>query len=308
MEQVYDAGVHEGGEAEPLSLPWTESLSGMDKAMALVMSLPPDDLARVLPYLPADLIALVMNEMQGAAPPAEDVWETIATEAHEALLVERGEAAMAMMQGASDLTLEGELVHDQYDTVEATSFLATLAPATLLTLLHDEHVPATAVVLASLEAPQRRAVLGLMKPDRRQALSLYLARMAAPHPRLIRRVEERLQHKWIAWQDASRAAGQPVGENGAVRFAFDELITLDGSALHRVLRGIPWREFTLALSGAAEHVRTHVLAHLSEQTASALRADLQAPASRPQQRVGVAQRKIVALVLHLVESGEIALG
>ena len=91
-------------------------------------------------------------------------------------------------------------------------------------------------------------------------------------------------------------------------FAFEDLITLDGKSMQRILRDVDSKELALALKAASEELRQHIMKNMSERAAQALQEEMEFLGPVRVKDVEAAQQRIIAAVRTLEEAGEIVLG
>ena len=91
-------------------------------------------------------------------------------------------------------------------------------------------------------------------------------------------------------------------------FTFDDIITLEGRDVQKVLRDVPNDVLELALKGSAEDIREFIFKNLSTRAADNIREDLEYMGPVRLSSVEEAQQKVVAVIRRLDDAGEIYIG
>jgi flagellar motor switch protein FliG len=90
-------------------------------------------------------------------------------------------------------------------------------------------------------------------------------------------------------------------------FVFEDIATLDGRALQRLLRDVDSKELALALKAASEELKRKIMGAMSQRAVQALQDEMEMMGPTRMRDVEAAQTSIVAMVRQLEESGEIVL-
>ena len=90
-------------------------------------------------------------------------------------------------------------------------------------------------------------------------------------------------------------------------FIFEDIVTLDDSAIQRVLRDIDTKDLALALKGVDTDVSDRIYRNVSKRGAEMLKEEIEYMGPVRLRDVEEAQQRIVAVIRQLDEAGEIAL-
>ena len=90
-------------------------------------------------------------------------------------------------------------------------------------------------------------------------------------------------------------------------FVFEDILTLDGRSIQRVLREVDNNELAVALKSAGEEVQNVIFENLSKRLASMIKEDMDFMGPVRLKDVEEAQQKIVSIIRKLEDSGEIVI-
>lgn len=168
--------------------------------------------------------------------------------------------------------------------------------------LQDESPETVAGVLSRLDSAHASRVLSSLPPS--------LSGLVVIHLRRLRRTEK------DGADPASRGvlgaalretpAEAPSFADAASGFVFDDLVRLDAQAIQTLARLAEKDTLSIALKGAAKHVREHFLAGMAERSARVLCEELEAVGTVRPGAVAAAQSAIVALAKRRAASGAIS--
>ena len=217
-------------------------------------------------------------------------------------------------------------------------FLQQVEPRDLVNFIQNEHPQVIALLLAYLpidtaslvlqELPEevqaevsvRLAMLERTTPevlhDIEAAIRARVGSVFAPRPQemngaggldavveLLRKVD--LQTEKTILEGLEKTAPETAAEIKKRMFVFDNITLLDDRSVQRVLREIDGKDLSLALKGASEEVRAHILRNMSERAAKMLDDDMGALGPVRLRHVEEAQGRIVATIRRLEEAEEI---
>jgi flagellar motor switch protein FliG len=88
-------------------------------------------------------------------------------------------------------------------------------------------------------------------------------------------------------------------------FVFEDVITLDNTAIQRILREVDMKDMALALKGSSEEVASIIYSNMSKRASQTLKEDIEFLGPVRLVDVEKAQQNIVAIVRRLDDAGEI---
>ncbi len=322
-----------------------DPLSGAQKAAVLCMSLGTEVASKVMQLLTADQVETVSKEI--AAMPMADtktVEEVLLEYRQVARAVQslseggfmRAQEILENSFGAQKAKTILERIREQL-TDTGLKKLKKAAPEVLLTVLRGEHPQTLALILAHLDVKQAAAVIEVMDTELASDVLYRVARMEKVAPDMLAVVEQGLSSKTdLTLSQEMTLSGGPAAvakvltlASGSVEkavietitqrnhelaqqitnlmFAFEDLKSLDGKSMQRILRDVDSKELALALKAASEELRAHILKNMSERAAAALTEEMEYLGPVRVKDVEAAQSRIIAAVRTLEEAGEIVL-
>jgi len=210
-------------------------------------------------------------------------------------------------------------------------------PRQLLNFIRDEHPQTIALILSYLDPEQSSVIIQSLPPDMQGEIARRIAIMERTSPEVTQEVEKVLERKLssLVQQDQTVVGGvkalvnilNMVGRSSEktimedlenddpalaeeVRkrmFVFDDIVKLDDLSIQRVLREVNTKELALAMRGTGEAVRMRIYKNQSKRAADMLRDEIEFMGPVRLKDVEEAQLKIVKIIRHLDEIGEIVL-
>lgn len=323
-----------------------EALTGAQKAAVLCMSLGTDVASKVMQLLQPDQVELVSREI--AAMPMADTrtvegvlleYRQVARAAQS--LSEGGlTRATEILEQSFGPQKAKQILEKIKEQLTDTGLrkLKKAAPEVLLSVLRGEHPQTLALILAHLDSKQASTVIEVMDTELASDVLFRVARMEKVAPEMLAVVEQGLASKTdLTLSSEMTASGGPAAvakvltlASGSVEkaiielitqrshdlaqqisnlmFAFEDLTTLDGKAMQRILRDVDSKELALALKAASAELKQHILKNMSERAGSALEEEIEFLGPVRVKDVEAAQSRIIAAVRTLEEAGEIVLG
>ncbi|MBK7349409.1 MAG: flagellar motor switch protein FliG [Gemmatimonadetes bacterium] len=323
-----------------------EPLSGAQKAAVLCMSLGTEVASKVMQLLAPEQVEVVSREI--AAMPLADTrtvegvlmeYRQVARAVQSLSEGGLGRAQEILEQSFGPAKARSilERIKEQL-TDSGLKKLKKAAPEVLLSVLRGEHPQTLALILAHLETKQAATVIEVMDTDLASDVLYRVARMEKVAPDMVAVVEQGLSSKTdLTLSQEMTLSGGPAAvakvltlASGSVEkaiiesitqrnhdlaqqitnlmFAFEDLITLDGKSMQRILRDVDSKELALALKAASEELRQHIMKNMSERAAQALQEEMEFLGPVRVKDVEAAQQRIIAAVRTLEEAGEIVLG
>lgn len=210
-------------------------------------------------------------------------------------------------------------------------------PLLLARFIRSEHPQTIALVLSHLKPGQSAALLESMEPEIRAEVTARLARLDQIPPAVMAKISTVITKKLESLGELKRESSgglRAVAEifnqmNGdlstttlekleqadpqlveAIRqkmFVFEDLLSIDANGVKELLARADRRQLTLALKGASEEVRKHLLSGMSQRGGAMLLEDMEALGPVKIRDVEGAQQQIIAVVRLLESEGIISL-
>ena len=324
----------------------SESLTGVQRAAVLLLSLGEEDAAEVLKHMDAkevqklglamatvgavsrEQVGKVMDDFQGAL------------DRQTSLGVGADDYIRAVLVQALGADKAGSLI-DRILLGRNTTGLDTLKwmdPRAIADLVRNEHPQIIAIVLSHLDPDQAADTLKLMPERTRADVLLRIATLDGIPPNALNELNEIMERQFAGNQNlkSSAVGGVKVAANilnymdtgqdqnllVAIRkvdaqlgqriqdlmFVFDDLIDLEDRELQTVLREVSGERLGAALRGADPKVREKITRNMSQRAAEILLEDMEARGPVRLSDVETAQKEILAVVRRLADEGAVTLG
>lgn len=324
----------------------SESLTGVQRAAVLLLSLGEADAAEVLKHMDAkevqklglamatvgavsrEQVGKVMDDFQGAL------------DRQTSLGVGADDYIRAVLVQALGADKAGSLI-DRILLGRNTTGLDTLKwmdPRAIADLVRNEHPQIIAIVLSHLDPDQAADTLKLMPERTRADVLLRIATLDGIPPNALNELNEIMERQFAGNQNlkSSAVGGVKVAANilnymdtgqdqnllVAIRkvdaqlgqriqdlmFVFDDLIDLEDRELQTVLREVSGERLGVALRGADPKVREKITRNMSQRAAEILIEDMEARGPVRLSDVETAQKEILAVVRRLADEGAVTLG
>lgn len=312
------------------------------KSAILLMSLPTKEAGEILSRLPAKQIEAISLcianlEMVGGDEQEEVIADFFASKA-SALDASSGgfDRAKELIRQALGKDA-GEMIGQLQQSIESTpfSFVKKLDPQTLINFIHEEHAQTIALLLSHLpanygaeiiaglpiekqiEVIRRVSVIGQTNSDAVAELEAGLeARLSAMvnHQQSnvggvatvagILNVSERSIERSIM-DSLGVEDPQLTDEIRRLMFVFEDIAKLTDRDIQALLKNVDAGQWAMALKGSSEALQEKVLRNMSTRAAENLREEMSFLGSVRVSEVEIVQQKIVDIVRHLEEMGEL---
>lgn len=321
-----------------------QTLSGIEKAAVLMITLGPDLSSKILKKLPESMIEKITFEIANITQVEPVIKDEILTE-----FIETQRASQYIKEGGLDYArdiltkalgskkAEEILANSERLAVKRKPF--TLArktdPLQLLKTIVNEHPQTIALILCFLQADKSAQIISGLPDDIKSDVAYRIATMNKTSPKVIKQVEQILDKKLSNVLDgnfesyggiktlveilnsANRGTEKSILESLEQEdadlaeeikdsmFVFEDVINLDSIYVQRVLRDVDNSDLALALKGASKDVADHIYANISKRAVETLREDIEFMGPVRITAVEEAQHKIVGIIRRLDEAGEI---
>lgn len=320
------------------------TLTGVEKAAILLISLGPELSSKVLKMLPDAMIEKVTFEIANITQVESRVRNEIMTE-----FIETQKASNYIREGGLDYAKEiltkalgpkkAEEIISNSERLAQKRKPFTLArktdPLQLLKTIMNEHPQTIALILCFLQSDKAAQVLSGLPDDLKADVAYRVATMNRTSPRVIKQIEQTLDKKLSnvlegnfesyggirtlveilnsvnrgteksIMEALSREDEELAEEIKDNMFVFEDIINLDNTYIQRILREVDKSDLALALKGASKEVSDVIFGNISKRAAETLKEDIEFLGPVRLTAVEEAQHKIVAIIRKLDEAGEI---
>ncbi|MBT2649617.1 flagellar motor switch protein FliG [Bacillus sp. ISL-34] len=320
-------------------------LTGKQKAAILLISLGPDVSASVYKHLSEEEIERLTLEISGVRKVDSQDKEEILDEFHNIALAQDYISQGGI--GYAKQVLEKALGTDQATAiinrltsslqVRPFDFARKADPGQILNFIQNEHPQTIALILSYLDPTQAGQILSELPQEVQADIARRIALMDSTSPEIINEVEQILERKLSATvtQDYTQTGGvEAVVDvlNGVDRstertildaleiqdpelaeeikkrmFVFEDIVTLDGRAIQRVVRESDNEDLKLSLKVASDEVKEIVFRNMSKRMVETFQEEMEYMGPVRLRDVEEAQSRIVAVIRHLEETGDIVI-
>ena len=322
------------------------SLAGPERAAVLLLSLGEDAAAQILKHMgpkQVQVLGEAMAEIQKVSQSQIDgVVEEFLGEVGQVsgLGVDSHAYVRKVMMDAlgddkASALLDRIMVGGQgSDGLESLKWMDSKAIADLI---GNEHPQVIAIVLSYLESDQAAKVLALLAPEARAGLLLRMSSLETIQPAALQELSAMLEQQMQGSSVQGASFGgvkvvadilnfvdstiegeimEVINEKDAelgqqiqdLMFVFDNLGSLDDTAIQALLREVSSESLILALKGASESMREKFFSNMSKRAGEMMRDDLESKGPVKVSEVEVAQKEIVATARRMADEGTIVLG
>ena len=221
--------------------------------------------------------------------------------------------------------------------VRPFDFIRRTDPAHLLNFIQQEHPQTIALILAYLEPNKASIILQNLPHEVQSDVARRIATMDRTSPEVLREVERVLEKKLstLSSEDYSAAGGvesiveilnlvDRASEKQIIEalededpelaeeikkrmFVFEDIVMLDDRSIQKVMREVDSQELAMALKSVDTEVQDKIFRNMSKRAAGMLKEDMEYMGPVRLKDVEEAQQKIVSIIRHLEDTGEIVI-
>jgi len=220
--------------------------------------------------------------------------------------------------------------------VRPFDFIRRTDPAHFLNFIQSEHPQTIALVLSYLEPSKASVILQNLPRSIRTEVARRIAIMGRTSPEVLCDVERVLEQKLSAisgddcfaggvesiveilhlvdWASEKQIIETLENEDPELAeeikrrmFVFEDIVMLSDRSIQRVLREVDSRELAMALISADPKVQEKIFKNISKPAGTMLKEDMLYIGSARVKAIEESRQKIISILRHLVDSGEIEL-
>jgi flagellar motor switch protein FliG len=322
----------------------SRTMSGPQKAAALMLALGDDQCARLFGMMHEDEIREISGAMAQLGPVRSDVIERLCIEFAENMggagnLVGSYENTERLLMKTLPRDRVAQIMEEIRGPAGRTMWdkLGNVNEAVLANYLKNEYPQTVAVVLSKIRADHAARVLAMLPDSFAMEVVMRMLRMESVQKDVLDGVERTLRSEFMsnlarstrrdahemmadifnnldrqaetrfiaALEERNREAAEKIK---SLMFTFDDLQRLTGPAIQSLLRVVEKDKLPLALKGASEKLRDMFFSNLSDRAGKMLRDDIEALGPVKLRDVDEAQASIVVLAKELAAQGTIEIG
>jgi len=322
------------------------TLSGVQRAAVLLMSMGSENAAEVLKHLnPKEVQALggamaTLDNVNKAT--METVMDQFVTEVNNQTSVGIGSEdyirdmmVNALGEDKATSMIDRILLGSGNKGLESLKWMDARQVAEVIRLEHPQII---AIVLSYLDPDQSSEVLKMLPERARPDILMRVASLEGIPPSALQELDKIMEKQFSGTQNVSQnsmggfktaanilnfmdssiesAIMESIGEHdqemqdsiSELMFVFENLNEVDDRGIQALLREISTDTLTLALKGADEGLKDKILKNMSKRASEMLREDMEARGPVRLSEVEAAQKEILSTARRLADDGEINLG
>ncbi|MCR4743786.1 MAG: flagellar motor switch protein FliG, partial [Lachnospiraceae bacterium] len=264
-----------------------DSLSGLQKAAVLLISLGPEKSSKIFKHLKEDEIEELTLEIANTRSITPQIKEDVINEFYQVCLAQQyiAEGGIGYAKELLEQALGSDKAVDVISRLTASlqvkpfEFVKKTDASQLLNFIQDEHPQTIALILSYLSANQASQIIGALPPDKQADVARRIAKMDRTSPDIVKEVEKALETKLssLVNQDYTIVGGvdaiveilntvdrttekhimetlevdepELADEIRKKMFVFEDILLLDDRAIQRVLRDVDNNDLAMALKG-----------------------------------------------------------
>ncbi|TWT54009.1 Flagellar motor switch protein FliG [Rubripirellula amarantea] len=317
--------------------------AGLRKAAILLMSLPTKTAAKILGQLPpryieAISIMIAQTESVGGDEQEIVIAEFLTSKASSIY------ASPGGLERAKELIKEAlgrdasELIGNLQQTIEAMpfGFVKKVDAQTLLQFIGEEHPQTIALLLSHVPSHYASDVMGGLDPEKQLEVIRRIATIGRTSPEAVAELEYGLEMRLSSMvnQQQSNSGGiESVAEilnvcersiernimdalgrddpelSDEIRrlmFVFEDISKLGDRDIQALLKNVETAQWAMALKGASSKLQEKIMRNMSSRAAENLKEEIGYLGSVRVTEVEAVQQKVVDIVRHLEDCGEIS--
>ena len=208
----------------------------------------------------------------------------------------------------------------------------------LLAIIQNEHPQTIALVLSYVNSEQASAVLQELPREKRVEVVERIAKMESASPETVKAIESTLERKFAAvvsmdltevgginyvadvlnkvdrgtekyiFDELSARDPALVEEIKKKMFVFEDILSLDSMSIQRFIRDVETKDLAIAIKGSNSEVAATLYANMPQRMQESIQQEIEYLHNVRMRDVDEAQQRIVGIIRHLEEEGELVIG
>jgi flagellar motor switch protein FliG len=320
-----------------------KEFTGRQKAAIFLVTIGSEISAEIFKYLREDEIETLTFEIARLETIEPDQKDAILQEFHELMMANQFistggiDYARELLEKSLGSQKAIDIINRLTSSLQVRpfDFIRRTDPAHLLNFIQQEHPQTIALILAYLEPNKASVILQNLPHEVQSDVARRIATMDRTSPEVLREVERVLEKKLstLSSEDYTTAGGvesiveilnlvDRASEKQIIEalededpelaeeikkrmFVFEDIVMLDDRAIQKVMREVDSQELAKALKSVDTEVQDKIFRNMSKRAAGMLKEDMEYMGPVRLKDVEEAQQKIVSIIRHLEDTGEI---
>lgn len=307
---------------------------GAENASEVYKRLSEDDVEKLtfevssMPYIEIDKVDAVLNEF----------YELCLT---QKVITEGGlDYARSVLEKAYGPEMAQKLMERVSKSMQSKSFefIRKSDYKNLLAIIQNEHPQTIALVLSYVNSEQASKVLQELPKEKRAEVVERIAKMESASPDTVKAIEATLERKFAAvvsmditevgginyvadilnkvdrgtekfiFDELSAKDPALVDEIKKKMFVFEDILSLDSMSIQRFIRDVEAKDLAVAIKGSNAEVAATLYANMPQRMQESIQQEIEYLHNVRMRDVDEAQQRIVGIIRHLEEEGELVIG
>ncbi len=327
-------------------MPDIEELTPVQKAAIVVTAIGSENAAQVYKRLSEDEVEKLTLEIASLPYLESTVVDSILNEFYELCLTQKVitdggiDYARAVLEKAYGPEMAARLMARVSKSMQtkAFEFVRKSDYKNLLAIIQNESPQTIALVLSYVKSEQASAVLQELPKEKRVEVVERIAKMESASPETIQSIESTLERKFAAvvsmdlaevgginfvadilnkvdrgtekyiFDELSSRDPVLVDEIKKKMFVFEDILGLDSMSIQRFIRDVETKDLAVAIKGSNADVAAALYANMPQRMQESIQQEIEYLHNVRMRDVDEAQQRIVGIIRHLEEEGELVIG
>lgn len=281
-----------------------------------------------LPYLDSATVDGILNDFYELCLTEKIITDGGVDYARNVLVKAFGQETADMLMNKISRTMQSK----------AFAFVRKSDYKNLLAIVQNEYPQTIALILSYANADQASAVLSELPKEKRVDVVERMAKMDSASPETIKAIEATLERKFSAvvsmdrtevggvnyvadvLNKVDRATEKFIFDELSVRdpvlvdeikkkmFVFEDIMGMDSMAIQRFIRECEVKDLAVAIKGSNADVAATLYANMPQRMQESIQQEIEYMHNIRMRDVEEAQQRIVGIIRHLEEEGELVIG
>ena len=327
-------------------MPDIQELSPVQKAAVVITSIGAENAAHVYKRLSDDEVEKLTFEVSSL--PYMDIGQVdaVLNEFYELCLTQKViteggiDYARSVLEKAYGPEMAQKLMEKVSKSMQtkAFEFVRKSDYKNLLAIIQNEHPQTIALVLSYVNSEQASAVLQELPREKRVEVVERIAKMESASPETVKAIESTLERKFAAvvsmdltevgginyvadvlnkvdrgtekyiFDELSARDPALVEEIKKKMFVFEDILSLDSMSIQRFIRDVETKDLAIAIKGSNAEVAATLYANMPQRMQESIQQEIEYLHNVRMRDVDEAQQRIVGIIRHLEEEGELVIG
>lgn len=327
-------------------MPDIQELTAAQKAAVVITSIGAENAAHVYKRLTDDEVEKITFEVSSLPYMDINQVDAVLNEFYELCLTQKViteggiDYARSVLEKAYGAEMAQKLMEKVSKSMQtkAFEFVRKSDYKNLLAIIQNEHPQTIALVLSYVNSEQASAVLQELPREKRVEVVERIAKMESASPETVKAIESTLERKFAAvvsmdltevgginyvadvlnkvdrgtekyiFDELSARDPALVEEIKKKMFVFEDILSLDSMSIQRFIRDVETKDLAIAIKGSNAEVAATLYANMPQRMQESIQQEIEYLHNVRMRDVDEAQQRIVGIIRHLEEEGELVIG